>query len=155
MLDHVCHLCSGACLLPPAPTSPLPLLCTSFTPCAQCVLSSLDLLHTFLLSLSPQMLSAFSLLSRSCICYPFTLLPCSFSLVTLLVPLLLPACQTCASPAAAQPAALLLSYHQHFLPVTATSFPSQASSFSLLTAFKTPLACKLAGVMQLAFYCFP
>lgn len=73
---------------------PLHLLYTSFSHCPQCALSSLDLLHTFLLNLSPKMLPAFSLLSRSCIYCLFTLLPCSFSLVTLLVPLLFPACQT-------------------------------------------------------------
>lgn len=89
-----------------------------------CVLSSLDLLHTFLLSLLPQTLTAFSL-SRRCICCPFTLIRCSFSLVTLLVPLLLAACQICAFPIVAQPAALLLSCHQHFLPMIATSFPSK------------------------------
>lgn len=136
---------------------PLPLLCTSFAPCAQCVLSSLDLLQTFLLSLSPQMLPAFSTLPRSCICYPFILLPCSFSLVTLLVPLLLPVCQTCTMHLShcctACSFALVISPALSACDCYFISY--QASSFSLLTALRTPLACKLAAAMQLDSYSFP
>lgn len=137
-------------MLSPAVASPLPLLCTSFTLCALKP-GSAAFVHPQLVAPNAacflhvaQKLHLLSIYSSSL--FFLTFCPACPAPLASLSDMHLSHCYTACS------FALVIS---PALSACDCCFVSWQASFSLPIALKTPLACKLAAVMHLAFYHFP